>query len=213
MIRLLRSKIISIPILLSAVFTMGFILPNLNIVYAQLGPLSDDVQIQAEVSACIIENLVHPEKRWPRVGNWDTFVTIWLYDSNNNFITQYTNESSTPEGRSQQNLCDLGYFLPPGLYNFYIRGFSHLISYFGQYTAFEFYHTFIDFTENGQELWAGETSNVFDNKINSLDISTQIRTFYDVGDYLNDFNQDGEVNSLEIGNTIDNFFMLGDPLP
>lgn len=171
----------------------------------------EQVQIGAVVPGCQLSVIAKPEKRWPRIGNWDTFLTVRIYNSSNGFVGQYTDLSNASEGRSTVNICQLlGFTPPPGNYRFFIRGFSHLYRDFGLVSAFGGQITELDFSTDGRILYAGETSNVFDNKINSLDISTQINALFSQNDPKNDFNQDGEVNSLEIANTIDNFYMLGD---
>ena len=189
----------------------GAVVVNTRPVSALTVTKSDDVQVQAIVEGCTLSITAHPEKRWPRVGNWDTYLTVKVYDTSDNFIGEYTDLSDEPNGTSTVDFCEVtGVTPPPGNYRFFVRGYSHLYRDFGINYAFGGGVTALDFSTGGRILYAGETSNVFDNKINSLDISTQINTLYDTNDLKNDFNQDGEVNSLEIGNTIDNFYMLGD---
>jgi hypothetical protein len=64
--------------------------------------------------------------------------------------------------------------------------------------------------KENKKMLAGETSIQFDNKINSLDFSTQVRSLFETNDQKNDLNQDGEVNTLDISNTVYNFYKTGD---
>jgi hypothetical protein len=169
---------------------------------------SDQVEVRASVYGCELEIKVHPEKRIPRTGNWDTLLTIDLFDNANSHRGTLQAESNN-QGVAIIDICSRGLTLPSGLYNLYIRGFSHLRKRFPDKQCFSSYRTTLDLTTNGQVLFAGETSNIFDNKINALDISTQIVAMYS-GSVKNDLNQDGKVNSLDISNTITNFFMLGE---
>ena len=158
---------------------------------------------------CLLNLKVYPEKRIPRTGNWDTLLTAEIYNSANTYIgTLQARSNST--GNAVFNSCAAGLTTPPGIYNFYVHGFSHLRKSFPLESAFDDNNRVIDLTTGGKILLAGETSNVFDNKINSLDASTQVRAFYKTDDEKNDLNRDGKVNSLDFSNTVYNFYRLGD---
>ncbi len=169
---------------------------------------SADVQINAIVPSCLLGITVYPEKRIPPVNNWGTILTVNIYDSTNSLFGTFTTTTNS-QGQSLTDLCALGMTPLPGTYTFYLRGYSHLRKVFPSIDSFENHETDIDFSSGGEVLLAGETSNIFDNKINSLDLSTQIVKLY-TSDYKNDLNQDGKVNSLDISNTIYNFFKTGD---
>lgn len=172
-----------------------------------IGDDEDTVNVSASVNSCEIEITVYPEKRIPRTGNWGTLLTVQIF-SGGNFIGSFQTNTSD-QGTSLVNICDLGINLQEGTYTLRIRGFSHLYKVYPPVSGFGSYTSVIEFTGSGDVLFAGETSNVFDNKINSLDISTQIRAIYSA-DVKNDLNQDGGVNSLDFSNTITNFFLEGE---
>jgi hypothetical protein len=120
---------------------------------------------------------------------------------------------SDSNGFATMDFCSLGFAFPEDDYNFYVRGFSHLNKKFLNFRAFNPLETEIDFTVGGAELSAGETSVVYDNKINSLDLSTQISAFYSTTDIKNDLNRDGKVNSLDFSNSIYNLYDIGECSP
>lgn len=160
-------------------------------------------------NVCLLNLRVYPEKRIPRIGNWNTIVTAEIFTISGQSIGTVSGRSDNA-GNVTFNICDAGIIAPPGIYNFYVRGFSHLRKYFPLQQAFDNDNTVTDLTTGGRVLLAGETSNVFDNKINSLDASTQIRFFYRTDDEKNDLNRDGKANSLDFSNTVYNFYRLGD---
>lgn len=167
-----------------------------------------DVKLDADVSGCILELTVRPEKRIPSVNNWGTIADFEVRDSNN-VVLQTFSSSTTNNGETTINLCDLGFNPKLGNYNFYVKGFSHLAKLFSDITTFKYAINQLDLNPSGNFLFAGETSNIYDNYINSLDISNQLKNFY-TSSYKNDLNQDGIVNSLDFSNTIYNFFRKGD---
>lgn len=171
--------------------------------------VSEDVEVTATVGACILELTVKPEKRIPPVGNDQTELTVDIYDNSNTLVGTVTGNSNNV-GVATMDICDQGLALTPGTYNFKVRGLSHLRKDFGDYFAFSLAVTQLDLSNGGTEqLLAGETSVIYDNYINSLDISTQINALY-TSDNKNDLNQDSTVNSLDISNTIYNFYLAGE---
>ncbi len=168
---------------------------------------ADDVQVEALVGSCIVELTVYPEKRIPVAGNWGTDLTVDIYDAGDVYLDSYTT-SSNALGVATEDVCAQGVYLSTGVYNFYIRGFSHLRKRYAGYNAFATPISNVDVTADGPML-AGETSVVYDNYINSLDISTQINALYS-GSIKNDLNRDSKVNSLDLSNTITNFFTAGE---
>jgi hypothetical protein len=157
---------------------------------------------------CILNLVVYPEKRIPRSGNWDTRLEIEIHFLNNGqYMSAKTN--SNEEGKARVDLCKLGYNPVQGVFNLYIRGYSHLTRLYQNIPIFLSDDYIVDLTDK-KPLLAGETSNIMDNKINSLDASTQIRAFYAYNNEKNDLNQDSKVNSLDFSNTVFNFYKLGD---
>lgn len=170
---------------------------------------TEQVDVSATINSCLLEVTVKPEKRIPPVGNDQTELTIDIYDTANNLQGTVTGNSNNL-GIATIDICDQGINLSPGTYNFKARGLSHLRKDFGDYFAFSLAVTEIDLSQSGTEkLLAGETSVIYDNYINSLDISTQINNLY-TNDNKNDLNQDSTVNSLDISNTIYNFYIAGE---
>jgi hypothetical protein len=176
-------------------------------VYAQSSDIKD-INVNASINPCLLYLTVKPEKRIPPLNNWDTGIDMDVYNTNSTLLFSLTT-STNNLGKSTIDLCDQSIAVSPGNYNFYIKGTSTLRKLYPNVPAFSSYETFTDFSANGSFLLAGETSNTFDNYINSLDLSTQIKTIY-TNDYKNDLNQDGVVNGLDLSITINNFFKKGD---
>lgn len=173
-----------------------------------------DVNVNARVSACMLEVEVLPEKRIPKVNNWQTNLNIQIFDDSGNFIAEHAVRSNSL-GKAQINLCAEGTYLSPGRYEFWVKGYSHLRKDYGEVNSFQTVQSTINLTllrSPDGLLFAGETSNKFDNFINVLDISTVITMFY-TGNEKNDLNQDSEVNVLDISNSITNYLLQGDCSP
>jgi hypothetical protein len=169
--------------------------------------LNDSVNIIAEIRGCIVKLKVHPEKRIPRTNWWHTTHRVDIYDHfTHSFLGSYASYSNE-QGESTTDLCALGITTPAGTYDYYVRGDSHLRKLYPNKPAFVNALTDLDLTPEG-DLLAGETSVIYDNYINALDLSTQIRKLF-VNDYINDLNQDSKVNSLDISNTIYNYYVHG----
>ena len=158
---------------------------------------------------CMFNFSAKPEKRIPRVSNWNTLLTVKIYNSSSNLITTVNQLRTADSGSGSVDLCPQNLNLSLGLYSFDVIGYSHLCRKFSSIPAFETDAQVVDFSKNGVELLAGETSNVRDEKINSLDMSTQIRFLYRTDDEKNDLNRDQKVNSLDFSNTIFNLYKLG----
>ncbi len=162
--------------------------------------------VSASIPTCTLIVNVKPEKRIPRIGNWDTILTVEVATTSNITLRTFTFPTNT-QGEGSFDLCGNGIYFPPGTYNFKVRGFSHLRKVFENIPAFNSTSEFsVTFTE---EMLAGETSIVYDNYINMMDFVTQIEQLY-TADYKNDLNQDGLVNSLDFANTITNFYLNGE---
>lgn len=168
-----------------------------------------NVTVSAQVPACIITLTVYPEKRVPPTGNWGTDLTIDIYNSSNQLVTTF-NATSNNQGQITYDVCDQdGLSLGKGVYTFYVRGKSHLRKIFGNITTFDQYASNVNLAAGGQRLLAGETSIVYDNYVNGLDLSTQVEQLY-TGDDKNDLNQDGAVNALDLAITVTNLYKFGD---
>ncbi len=174
----------------------------------QIAQVTDNVEITAEIKACILRLKVYPEKRIPRADHWHTTHRVDVYDHDTNTYKGSFATWATSNGISETDLCELGIDTAFGKYDFYVRGDSHLRKAYKNRDGFYYALTEFDLTPEG-ELLAGETSVIYDNYINALDISTQIVAF-ETGDYINDLNQDSEVNSLDISNTIYNYYVGGE---
>jgi hypothetical protein len=169
---------------------------------------SDGLNIVANVPGCILTFRVKPEKRIPSVNNWDTILKWRLLDKNGSLI--YSEETATnTSGSATVDLCALGIYSQPDLYKFSFQGYSHLNRVYDNVYTFDKVVNEIDFGTTNRFLLAGETSVVNDQKINILDLSTQVRRF-GTNDYKNDLNQDGKVNSLDFSNTLTNYYLQGE---
>lgn len=170
--------------------------------------LSNDVTfLYLEIKNCTLNFIVYPEKRIPRVNNWSTVLDIEIISPSQGLVAS-TKVKSNNLGEASVNYCDQGLNIKRGNYNIAISGASHLRKVFTNISLFKDSKK-INLSVENSELLAGETSVIKDNKINSLDISTQIKFLY-TNDYKNDLNQDGKVNSLDLSNTITNFYKTGD---
>ncbi|MBD3363059.1 hypothetical protein GF362_05040 [Candidatus Dojkabacteria bacterium] len=187
-----------------------------NFQKGQVLQASDSVTVEAVIAGCELYVSATPEKR---VNDYlATILTIEIYedegpgedDGEGNYVG-HVQVLTNSDGYGTIDICDqLGEMPPPGVYDFYARAYSHLRKGFVDLDAFYTPNSTLDLTDGGSfQFLAGETSNVFDNKINSLDISTQINHLY-TDDYKNDLNQDDEVNSLDLSNTIFNFYLVGE---
>jgi hypothetical protein len=167
---------------------------------------SNAVTVTATIPTCKLTLNIKPEKRIPRVGNWETILNVEVRTSSNVPILNATIPTDS-QGTGTYDLCANNVYFPPDSYSFFIKGFSHLRRVFQDTPAFNSTTEFsISFEP---EMLAGETSIVYDNYINILDFVTQINNLYSA-DYKNDLNQDGIVNSLDFNNIITNFYIAGE---
>jgi hypothetical protein len=169
---------------------------------------SSDVQISAYIPITGMRFRVFPEKRIPRIGNWATIADVTLVNCNDpTKVYQFNSIPTDSQGYGSVTFTPDVYTFD-GPYRVYIRGFSHLNRSFNCYNIVQS-NTLIDLTLEGKELLAGETSVIYDNYINALDLSTMVKKMFTT-DYKNDLNQDGKVNSLDMANQIFNFYTHGD---
>jgi len=166
------------------------------------------VNVSANVSACLLNFTLYPEKRIPSNGNWSNTIQLQIRNSVNTPLANVTFDTNAL-GNAFVNLCDNGIKLTPGTYNFSVAGLSHLRKNFNGVSAFYFYQTDFVRTEANDRLLAGETSVVYDNYINSLDISFLVATLY-TDNLRSDLNRDNLVNSLDLSNQVYNIYKTGD---
>ncbi len=170
----------------------------------------ENVDVNAIVGGCTLQVTVYPEKRIPVTGNWGTNLDVELYLASNNQYQGTLTGLSNNSGIAVFDVCDE--ISPVATdYKIYIRGKSHLRRNYGIHTLFNTPSSSLDLSSDGK-LIAGETSIVYDNFINVLDISTQISKL-ETNDDKNDLNQDGEVNVLDIATSINNYLTEGDCSP
>lgn len=165
-------------------------------------------QVGATVRLVQIDFVTHPEKREPPIGNWDTFVNFQLRDcATHNTDWEYDNVETNTTG-SGTIVVPIEDNIEKGDYIISIKGYSHLTKEFEcRYFADNVYEV-LDLVAEG-ELLAGDTSNVIDDFINSLDLSKLVTNLY-TNDYKNDLNQDTFVNSLDLSNQVYNLYLSGD---
>lgn len=203
-----KTLTISALLLLVAVFFVIKIRLNESLPAPEVLGAEDDVTISAFVRVSGMTFRVYPEKRIPRIGNWDTYVDLVLVNCDNpaksyafnNIPTDATGYGSVTFGNDV--------FTLDNPYRVYVKGYSHLNRSFNCYTI-DSSIEHIDLTLEGKELLAGETSLVYDNYVNALDMSVLIKDLF-TADYKTDLNQDGKVNSLDFANQIYNLFIPGD---
>ncbi len=174
-------------------------------------PQSDQVEVTATVVGCFLYIHVYPEKRIPQTGNWSNEMLVNVYDSSGTTqLVTFTTTANSLGYTPPVNMCTLlggtpsvtGYILR-------VKGLSHLRQRFPAVTGFGTVQTLFDLVPLEPPLLAGETSIVFDNFINGLDLSTQVNALY-TGNIKNDLNRDGQVNSLDLSNTIFNLYLFGE---
>lgn len=166
----------------------------------------EDITINADVAPCGLLINVKPEQR--AVNNWANTADFEIRTMTDTLLHQF-NLVTDFMGDGSRNLCADGVYLTADNYRFYVRGFSHLRKRFDNVPAMSSPTSSIDLSTTGGLLTAGETSNVYDNVINTLDLSTQIR-FFGTLDVKNDLNRDGIVNFNDLQISLNNFYFVGD---
>ena len=185
-----------------------FIVSNISLQAANQD--STIVNINVQDNLCILNLIVKPEKRLPDINNWGTLLTVEVLDLSGFRVGKLEGRSNN-FGMATFDICAQNVPLVNNTaYNFYIRGLSHLRKYFPNMTIVLGAKGTNDFSTNRRVLLAGETSVIFDNYINSLDLSTQAKAFRRTDDEKNDLNRDFIVNALDISNTAFNFRKVGD---
>lgn len=189
---------------------MGVVLCWLTIsqIRSNAGVLAEDVIVTASVPVCSLQLTARPADRIPPIGNWGTYLNVSVTNLTDQHLFAFGGNSDN-QGTINYDLCDNGVSVVPGTYNFYIRGLSHLRKKFPAVQTFTNYNSSVIFAAPSQYLIAGETSEVYDNFINGLDISTQVVSLY-TDDEQDDLNQDGVVNALDLSVTVKNLYAQGD---
>ncbi|MFQ5492593.1 MAG: hypothetical protein ACE5DX_00315 [Candidatus Dojkabacteria bacterium] len=164
------------------------------------------VSVSGFIRIATITFTVHPEKRHPLTGNWDTTVNVQLQNCTTGQNFTFNGISTNTSGTATISL-PLSTVIPDGDYRFFIKGYSHLREQFNCYTLAT-QNPNIDLTVEGKDLLAGEVSVIYDNYINSLDMSVLYNNQFSSSN-KNDLNQDTKVNSLDIGNQLYNIFVAG----
>lgn len=188
--------------------TLLCLLPCRGAIHAQ--PQAN-VTITTSVQACLLDIVARPELRVPAINNWATSLDITILRNDNTTLATFSGVTNN-QGLLTYDFCSHGIFPTPGTYKFYVKGLSHLRKRFVGVSAFNAYHDLVNLTGASNFLVAGEVSNVFDNKINSLDMSYVINQ-QGSADAKADLNQDGIVNNLDFAIVQTNYFKVGDPLP
>jgi len=166
-----------------------------------------DVTVSAFIRINHIDFTVYPEKRQPSTGNWGTFIDFVLEDCVSSNTYTFSNIPTDPLGNGRIEIPAINPLLD-GDYRFFAKGNSHLNEEFNCYTL-ETINPYINLTLEGKELLAGEVSTVYDNYINSLDMSVLINALF-TSNSISDLNHDSVVNALDFGNQIYNLFVAGD---
>lgn len=166
-----------------------------------------NVDVDVTVYNCQLQFTVYPEKRIPATNNWATNLSMEILNLSNTSLGSFSAVTNNA-GVATVNICDEGIFLTAGNYNYKIKGESYLQKRFDNYPGYSAGLTIVDFSGAG-ELKVGDNREGGDNKVNSLDLTAQVKNIYST-DYKNDFNKDGVVNALDISTLLANFYITGD---
>jgi hypothetical protein len=189
-------------------FIFVFLVSISTFIYAQP---QEDVTVTSSVQACLLDIIARPEQRVPAINNWDSVVDFNILTMADAPLASFTLPTNI-QGLATYDFCANSIFPVQGNYKFYARALSHLRKRFTPISAFNTYYDTINLTGASNFLIAGEVSNVFDNKINSLDIA-YINGMMGSSDVKADLNQDGIVDGLDVTIARNNIFKIGDTLP
>jgi len=165
------------------------------------------VTISAYIKAQGVKFKVYPEKRHTVTGNWSTVANITMENCQDNTQIDFNNIITNDNGEGQFTLPESP-VVAGGTWRFYVKGLSHLIKKFNCYPI-DRVITIINLYAEDRKLKAGEISPVFDNLINSLDLSFISRNLY-TNNNISDLNFEGTVNALDLSNLIYNYYQAGD---
>lgn len=163
-----------------------------------------DVEVTAFIKMDSLTFKIYPEKRIPPTNNWHTIADVKIVDPVSFAVVA---EKSVNVDDSGNGTMLIDNYFPPGPYNIYIKGASHLTKKIPNITLDQIQMTY-DFTPNG-DLIAGDVSPLKDDFVNSLDISYLVGKL-NTNDYVADLNQDTKVNSLDLSSLIYNLGKKGD---
>ncbi len=178
--------------------------------------LSESVNISSNVYGCQMNLVVEPEERF--LDNWTTDVLVKIYDNTNMINYGTFNSSVGIDGKNTINICDL---IPPiyignNYYNYYIKGKSHLTRGYPNIYSFEKVEDTLNFTNIGQPLLAGDIDNLYDDEINSLDITHIIRILGKIDGVHMEYNDkydldfDGDIDIDDAEVLLKNIYLIGD---
>lgn len=174
----------------------------------------EDVNVTAGVFSCELNLHVRPEAR--AVNNWINEIDVEIYDSSNSLVGQIL----TTTDNFGDDTTDLCLEAPPilltgGEYDLYIDGKSHLRKKYDDINGFSNFITNIDTFALSGYLAAGDSSNIDDDEVNSLDFTNIIRSYgltsIDIGfNDKYDLNMDGVINSGDINILAGNIYDVGE---
>jgi len=161
----------------------------------------------ARIPVPIVFNIIaKPEKRWPRVGNWDTTAEFEIRNVGVRAPLETASVSIDDLGNASVTMTAGA---PGTAYDFALKGFSHLRKRLDSIIMTESTNT-VDFTLGDTFfLLAGDTHISKDNYVNSLDISTLLNDLMSP-ENVSDLNNDTQVNSLDITILLANLSVWGD---
>jgi len=172
-----------------------------------LAEVTTTVEVTLDGYGCVLTLNILPGGR---TDNFATQLTVQIFESSTQEFKGEFNLSTDNTGAGTINLCGQNILVEGGSYDFYIKGRSHLNELFADVTAFNNNSTVLVLTN--VELIAGETSVVYDNYINVLDLTTLLTNF-EAASSVDDLNVDGEVNNLDVSIVLNNFYTEGDCSP
>lgn len=168
----------------------------------------ESVSITGTVLPSEINIKVYPEKRIPATSNWATTANVQIRPTGTTTpVINRDNLQIDANGDATITILE-SESLPPRLYDFSIKGLSHLRRNYESYLLGGSENTF-NLALTGDELLAGDINVESDNVINLFDMTGLITNMF-TDDNVSDLNQDGEVNSLDLSNQIYNFGKTGD---
>jgi len=147
-----------------------------------------------------------PEKRVPKIGNWDTSAVVTFKTPGENFSSNLYLVETNAQGEADLVIDDL----IPGIYDSTFKGLSHLKKKLYGLDIRINGNNFLDFTQGDTfHLLAGDVQRSKDNYVNGLDIAAMENNIY-TGDVDVDLNQDYVVNGLDFSVLSANFYKWGD---
>lgn len=175
--------------------------------------LNEEIDIYADVGACILTFIVEPGSR--AAMNWSTDIDVDVYDNTDTFLGTFSGTTNN-DGELTLNICNEGiYAYQSGTYTFIVDGPSHIPTTFSGYWPATAAQT-VDLTEGGQTIVPGDINQPSnDDEINSLDIARIIQNHgLNSGDagytYLDDLDLDDDVDTTDANIMFSNFYRSSD---